>query len=137
MQKAIYECWKYDLGCHAYFSCGAARGSEIKRLPEFKHSQFLWNSLRFQLRSNKSQTHGKNFNEQVDHWLPPSASRRSIICHQVLYPAVKLAGYHIPEIRQVNHALSEMFAQVMNLPKPLNPKVNRDFISVLTDYIAP
>lgn len=30
-----------------------------------------------------------------------------------------------------------MFAQVMNLPKPLNPKVNRDFISVLTDYIAP
>ena len=137
MKTAIYECWKYDLGCHAYFSCGAARGSEIKRLPDFKHSQFLWNSLRFQLRSNKSQTHGKTFNEQVDHWLPPSASRRSIICHQLLYPAVKAAGYHIPDSRQVNQALSEMFAQVMNLPKPLNPKVNRDFISVLTDYIAP
>jgi hypothetical protein len=50
---------------------------------------------------------------------------------------VKEAGYHLPDSRQVNHALSEMFAQVMNLPKPLNPKVNRDFISILTDYIAP
>jgi superfamily II DNA helicase RecQ len=137
VKKAIYECWKYDLGCHAYFSCGASRGSEIKRLPDFKHSQFLWNSLRFQLRSKKNQTHGKNFNEQVDHWLPPSASRRSILCHHVLYPAIKAAGFHIPDSRQVNPALSEMFAHVMNLPKPLNPKINRDFISVLTDYIAP
>lgn len=136
-KKAIYECWKYDLGCHAYFSCGAARGSEIKRLPDIKHSQLLWNSLRFQLRSQKNQTHGKTFNEQVDHWLPPSASRRSILCHHVLYPALKAAGFHIPDSRHVNTALSEMFAQVMNLPKPLNPKINRDFISVLTDYIAP
>ena len=30
-----------------------------------------------------------------------------------------------------------MFAKTMNLPKPLSPKLNRDFISVLTDYIAP
>jgi superfamily II DNA helicase RecQ len=137
VKQNIYECWKYDLGCHAYFSCGAARGSEIKRLPDFKHSQFLWNSLRFQLRSNKSQTHGKNFNEKVDHWLPPSASRRSILCHHVLYPAIKAAGFDIPDSKLVNTALSEMFAHVMNLPKQLNPKINRDFISVLTDYIAP
>jgi superfamily II DNA helicase RecQ len=30
-----------------------------------------------------------------------------------------------------------MFAKTMNLPKPLSPKLNRDFISVLTDYLAP
>ena len=30
-----------------------------------------------------------------------------------------------------------MFAKTMNLPKGLSPKLNRDFMSVLTDYIAP
>ncbi len=30
-----------------------------------------------------------------------------------------------------------MFATTMNLPKEVSPKINRDFISVLTDYIAP
>jgi superfamily II DNA helicase RecQ len=77
------------------------------------------------------------FNEKVEHWLPPSASRRSILCHQILYPSLKLAGYQVPEEKHVNKALSEMFAKTMNLPKPLTPKLNRDFISVLTDYIAP
>jgi superfamily II DNA helicase RecQ len=136
-QKAIYECWKYDIGCHAYFSCGAARGSEIRRLPDISKSQLLWNSIRFQLRSTKNQSHGKTFNEQVEHWLPPSASRRSIICHHILYPSLEAAGYRIPEDKQINSALSEMFAKTMNLPKCLSAKLNRDFISVLTDYIAP
>ena len=43
----------------------------------------------------------------------------------------------LPEEKQVNMALSEMFAQIMNLQKPVTPKINRDFISVLIDYIAP
>ena len=30
-----------------------------------------------------------------------------------------------------------MFTKTMNLAKCLNPKINRDFISVLTNYIAP
>ena len=30
-----------------------------------------------------------------------------------------------------------MFAKIMNLPKEVSPKINRDFMSVLTDYIAP
>ena len=50
-KKALNECWKYNLGCHAYFSSGAARGAEIKRLPEFKHSQLLFNSLTYRMRS--------------------------------------------------------------------------------------
>jgi hypothetical protein len=135
--NAVYECWKFDIGCHAYFSCGAARGSEIRRLPDFKKSQFLWNSIRFQLRSHKNQAHGRAFNEQVDHWLPPSASRRSIICHLILYPFLHDAGYNLPDDKQTNRALSEMFAKIMNLPRELSPKINRDFMSVLTDYIAP
>lgn len=136
-KKALYECWKYDLGCHAYFSCGAARGAEIAHVPDFQHCQFLFNSLRFQLRSMKNQTHGRNFNEKVEHWLPPSASRRSIICHTILYPALELAGLQLPHQTLVGTALSEMFAKTMNLPKPLSTKINRDFIAVLTDYIAP
>jgi superfamily II DNA helicase RecQ len=137
VNNAIYECWKYDIGCHAYFSCGAARGSEIKRLPDFNKCQFLWNSIRFQLRSHKNQAHGRTFNEQVDHWLPPSTSRRSIICHLILYPFLHEMGYHLPNANQTNIALSEMFTKTMNLPRVLSTKINRDFMSVLTDYIAP
>ena len=136
-EKAIYECWKYDLGCHAYFSCGAARGSEIRQLPDFTQYQFLWNSIRFQLRSSKNQAHGNNKNEKVAHWLPPSASRRTILCHQILYPALEGTPYSLPDRKKVNSALSEMFATTMNLSKPISTKINRDFMSVLTDYIAP
>ena len=46
-------------------------------------------------------------------------------------------GYKMPEEKQVNNALSEMFAKTMNLTKSLSTKINRDFLSVLTDYIAP
>ena len=136
-EKAIYECWKYDLGCHAYFSCRAARGSEIRQLPDFTQYQFLWNSIRFQLRSSKNQAHGNNKNEKVAHWLPPSASRRTILCHQILYPALEGTPYSLPDRKKVNSALSEMFATTMNLSKPISTKINRDFMSVLTDYIAP
>jgi len=136
-KKAIYECWKYNLGCHAYFSSGAARGAEIKRLPEFKDSTLMWNSLSFQLRSHKNMTHGQNFNEKVQHWLPPSATRRSIICNMILFPSLQQSGYNLPDDTQVNSALSEMFQETMKLNSPLDPKLNRDFIAVLTDYIAP
>ena len=69
--------------------------------------------------------------------MPPSASRRTILCHQILYPSLISAGYQLPEDKQINKALSEMFAHTMNLQKPMSPKINRDFISVLIDYIAP
>jgi superfamily II DNA helicase RecQ len=89
------------------------------------------------LRSAKNQAHGKLHNEKVVHWLPPSASRRSIICHHILYPAMDRTTYKPPDDKNINPALSEMFATTMNLQKPLSPKINRDFMSVLTDYIAP
>jgi hypothetical protein len=89
------------------------------------------------MRSNKNQSHGKTFNKMVEHWLPPSAPRRSIICHQILYPSLEAAGYKIPEDEHINSALSEIFAKTINLTKCLSAKLNRDFMSVLTDYIAP
>jgi hypothetical protein len=46
-------------------------------------------------------------------------------------------GYHLPNANQTNIALSEMFTKTMNLPRVLSTKINRDFMSVLTDYIAP
>lgn len=82
-------------------------------------------------------SHGQNFNELVRHYLPPSLSRRSILWNLILLPALKSAGYHEPNDDDVNSALSDMFQKTMNLPTPVNTKVNRDFIAVLTDYIAP
>ena len=136
-KDAIYQCWKYNLGFHAYFSGGAARGAEIKRMPSFRHCQLRFNSLHFQLRSEKNITHGRNFNEMVEHWLPPSASRRSIICNLLLYPLLEKSSFSLPSNDHTNSALSEMFAKTMRLEFPLSTKVNRDFISVLVDYIAP
>ena len=136
-KNALAQCWKYNLGCHAYFSSGAARGSEMKRLPEFKDMQLLWNSLRFQLYSLKNQKHGQHFNEMVDHYLPPSVSRRCIVWNLLLLPALQAAGYSEPANDTLNAALSDMFQHTMNLPAPMSTKVNRDFIAVLTDYIAP
>jgi len=137
VKKAIYECWKYNLGFHAYFAGGSARGAEIKRIPSFSYSQLMWNSLRFQLRSKKNTSHGRDFNEMMEHWLPPSASRRSIICNMLLYPVLEHAGLTTPGDEQTNSALSDMFANTMRLKCPLSPKLNRDFMSVLVDYIAP
>lgn len=50
---------------------------------------------------------------------------------------MRSAGYEIPDNKLVNQALSEMFAETMHLKKKLSPKMNRDFVSVLIDYIAP
>ena len=136
-KDAIYQCWKYNLGFHAYFSGGAARGAEINRMPSFRHCQLRFNSLHFQLRSEKNITHGRNFNQMVEHWLPPSASRRSIICNLLLYPRLEKSTFSLPSNDHINSALSKMFAKTMRLEFPLSTKVNRDFISVLVDYLAP
>ena len=73
----------------------------------------------------------------VRHYLPPSASRRSILWNLILLPALLRAGYNVPNDDDVNYALSDMFQKTMNLPTPVDTKINRDFIAVLTDYIAP
>lgn len=73
----------------------------------------------------------------VDHFLPPSVSRRCIIWGLILLPALKAAGYHEPNEDNVNSALSDMFKSTMNLQAPVSTKINRDFIAVITDYIAP
>ena len=89
------------------------------------------------MRSHKNMSHGQNANEMVRHYLPPSASRRSILWNLILLPALLRAGYNVPNDDDVNYALSDMFQKTMNLPTPVDTKINRDFIAVLTDYIAP
>ena len=106
-------------------------------MPSFSRCQLRFNSLHFQLRSEKNITHGRNNNQMVEHWLPPSASRRCIICNMLLYPLLEQSQFLLPSNNLINQAISEMFAKTMQLQSPLGTKMNRDFISVLIDYLAP
>jgi hypothetical protein len=51
VKKCIIDCEMYYIRSHCYFDSGAARGEDIKRLPDPKHYQVIFNSLRYQLYS--------------------------------------------------------------------------------------
>ena len=76
IKKSIYECWKYNKGAHAYLGSGAARGIEVTRIPQFKHCQYIFGSLRYEMFSIKGESHGVRENKTVVHLLPPSFTRR-------------------------------------------------------------
>jgi len=134
----IYGCWKFDLGAHAYLSLGAARGEEMTNLPLFKDYGFQFNSLSFQLFSNKGESHGQRNNECVRHHLSPSLSRRILLLRLCLYPFIKRSlQYSLPDNSKIKDAINEMFADMMSLESPVGTKVNRDFMAQIINVIAP
>ena len=138
IERAIYDCWKYDIGAHAYLSSGAARGKEITRLPDFKYSQFIFNCLRFQLHSRKGEDHGVKENEMVEHFLPPSLSRLTLIHQLSLYPALTDSpSYNIPDLKHADRAADDMFTDIMGFHKNIGTKLARDLMGQITNYIAP
>ena len=138
IERAIYDCWKYDIGAHAYFSSGAARGKEITRLPDFQYSQFIFNCVRFELYSRKGEDHGARENEMVEHFLSPSQSRFNLIQNLSLYPALTDSpSYNIPDLEQADRAADDMFTEVMGFEQNIGTKLARDLIGQMTNYIAP
>ena len=138
IKRAIYNCWKYDIGAHAYLSSGAARGKEITRLPDLKFSQFIFNCVRFQLHSRKGEDHGVKENEMVEHFLPPSLSRLTLIHQLSLYPALTDSlSYNIPDLKHADRAADNMFTEIMGFHKNIGTKLARDLMGQITNYIAP
>ena len=60
IKKCIHKCEMYFVGSHCYFGSGAARGEDMKRLPESKHYQVIFNRVygmsctRLRMRSTES-----------------------------------------------------------------------------------
>ena len=137
IKMAIYGCWKFDYGLHTYFGSGAARGQEVNRMPDFEKSQFIFNCIRYQMRSDKGESAGVVSNEMVTHYLSPAASRRKLLLEHVLYPAIKLSlSYSLPDSSNFGRAADEMFAEVMKLDKPAGTGINRDLVAQMCNYIA-
>lgn len=140
IKMAIYGCWKFDVGLHGYFGyfgSGAARGEEMKRLPDFSKSQLIFNSIRYQMRSQKGESGGVVENEMVTHYLSPATSRRKLLLELVIYPAVKSSlSYSLPDSNNSAKAADEMFAEVMKLDKPAGTGNNRDLVAQMCNYLA-
>jgi len=75
IKKYIAKCEMYFVGSHCYFGSGAAQGEDMKRLPESKHYQVVFNSLQYELHSLKNEKHGVKKNKNVVHCLSPIQSR--------------------------------------------------------------
>jgi len=138
IKKWIAKCEMYIVGSHCYFGSGAARGEDIKRLPETKHYQVVFNSLRYELHSLKNEMHGVKKNKNVAHWLSPIQSRLCVLQLVSLYPAVEQSqSYSLTDSSQFDTLASDMFAEVMGMKQSISTKWCRDLIAQITNYIAP
>ena len=109
----------------------------MKRLPESKHYQVIFNSLRYELHSLKNEKHGVNRNKNVAHWLSPIQSRLCVLHLMSLYPAVEQSlTYSLTDSSQFDTLASNMFADVMGMKQSIT-KWCRDLIAQITNYIAP
>ena len=120
IKSCIHKCEMYFVGSHCYFGPGAARGEDMKRLPESKHYQVIFNSLRYELHSLKNEKHGVKKNKNVAPWLSPIQSRLCVLQLVSLYPAVERSlTYNLTDSSQFGTLASDMFADVMGMKQLL------------------
>ena len=89
IHEAIEGCYAFRKFTLAYLGVGAARGTEVDRLAEdLSIFDFVFNSLHYQMGSEKGQLHAQNKNALSDHYVPPSLSRRIVVILVCLHPAL-------------------------------------------------
>ena len=116
IMKCILNCEMYYIGSHCYFGSGAARGEDIKRLPDPKHYQVIFNSLRYQLYSCKNENHDVKLNQMVEHRSSPLQTRFCVLQLVSLYPAVEQSlAYKLMDASHFDWLASDMFAKVMGM----------------------
>ena len=110
----------------------------MKRLPESKHYQVIFNSLRYELHSCKNEKHGVKKNKNVAHWLSPIQTRLCVLQLVSLYPGVERSlTYNLTDTSQFDTLASDMFADVMGMKQSISTKWCQDLIAQMTNYIAP
>ena len=73
----------------------------------------------------------------IDHFIPPSLARYIIVLNLCLYPVVTANEFTLPKQSDAHEEANLMFQQVMKLAKPAGPKMNRDFIGQMMNYMSP
>ena len=139
-RDAIDGCFAFEQFALGYLGVGAGRGTEIANAPAFADSDFVFNSLHYQMRSEKGQNHAQFKNRMVDHYLPPSVSRRVILINLGLYAAISdsdAAEWALPPKEDAAKVADKMFKQIMGLRETLGPKNNRQAIASVCNYICP
>lgn len=138
IQSEIVKCAQFVYFCFGYLGMGALRGTEIVQLQEFNTMQFIFNSIRYQVRSNKGERHGVANNNMIDHFLSPTISRLVILIIRNLLPAIKkTSNYYFPEKRNAPHLADHYFMHVFKLKAPLGPKNNRQALASISNFLCP
>ena len=63
--------------------------SEAVNYPPISESIIAFNSLRFQMKSNKGVRHGVDSSQLQDHYMSPSATRRVVMIELAVLPDVE------------------------------------------------
>jgi hypothetical protein len=137
-QTAINICFSFEKFAFAYMSVGAARGTEVTDMDDETNIDFVFNTIVYYLICKKGEKHGRNTNEPVQHYLPPSISRIVLLIKLMLWPAVKQSSvFSIPNKSTSADAANEFFMKVFGLTQSIGTKNNRQAIASMTNFICP
>lgn len=135
-RDAIEKCFDFLCFAYAFTGVGAARGTEVVDMPEFKENQFIFNKIRFTQLSNKGEKHGVNTNQRTNHFLSPAMSRGAILVEQSLLPAVSASLYYsVPQRSSAGEAAGRCFAHVFGVH--LDLKNRRQAVASIMNTILP
>ena len=114
---------------YAYFGGGAARGTEVRSKHSYARSVVASGRLHYKLISKKGGRHGVCGNQMVDHWLPPSVTRRVIMIEYLL------------QNEKFNHddsdvCMREFFRQICDFQKTVSIKDSRQFIASIYNTVC-
>ena len=113
---------------YAYFGGGAARRTEVHRLHSYALCTVNSGRLHFQMQSKKGGRHGVDRNKMVDHWLPPSVTRRVVLIEYILEKK------RIP--RQDEDQMREFFRKICGFEQPVSIKDARQFIASIYNTVC-
>ena len=114
---------------YAYFGGGAARGTEVRNKHSYARSVVASGRLHYKLISKKGGRHGVCGNQMVDHWLPPSVTRRVIMIEYLIQNEI------------LNHddsdvCMREFFRMICGFEKTVSIKDSRQFIASIYNTVC-
>lgn len=138
IREKVNKCFAFEKFAMGYLGVGAGRGTELERIPEFSECDLIFNTLHYQMCSEKGENHAQYKNKMANHYLPPSVARRIALINICLYSAAESTdGLSIPDPKNASRHANEMFQRVMQLQNPLGPKNNRQAVASMCNFILP
>ena len=122
----------------AYLSLGICRMTEAVNYPPISESIIAFNSLRFQMKSNKGVRHGVDSSHLQDHYMSPSATRRVVMIELALLPDVeRTEGVSAPAVNELDKLVHGMHLLSLNSQSLGGIKNNRQSLASYLNFIWP